>query len=372
MAAIDYKDIQSVEFNVLDRIYKKNKEEYDEAAIRVLSSAWYILGKEVEMFEENFAKYYNVKYCIGLNSGLDALIIALRALGIGEDDEVIVPANTYIASVIAITENKAKPVFVEPNEYYNLDSNKIEAVITQKTKAILPVHLYGQACDMSHIMELANKYKLCVIEDCAQSHGARYKNKLTGTYGDIGCFSFYPTKNLGAFGDAGAIITNDIAIADKIKMMRNYGSKMKYHNEIQGINSRLDEMQAALLNVKLNYLNELTEERKLIANQYISRINNDKIVLPKTLLASQHVYHLFVIRCKQRDALQSYLFDKGIKTQIHYPIPPHLATCYKDLGFHSGDFPITEGYSDQILSLPLYNGMTCEEVDYVIEAINHF
>lgn len=361
-----------IEFNVLDRQYNKYKDEYNEAALKVLNSAWYILGKEVENFEMKFAEYCSVNYCVGLNSGLDALILAFRALEIGKGDEVIVQANTYIASVIGITENGATPVFVEPDDFYNLDVDKIETAITEKTKAILPVHLYGQTCNMSKIKEIADKYNLYLVEDCAQSHGACFDGQMTGTFGDIGCFSFYPTKNLGAFGDAGAIVTNDSKIAERIKMMRNYGSKEKYHNEIEGVNSRLDEIQAALLSVKLKYINELTEERVWLANRYIQGITNKKISLPKKQLNADHVYHLFIIQCPERDKLKEYLLEHGIKTQIHYPIPPHLSECYKKYKYTIGDFPKTEKISNEILSLPFYNGMTNEEQNFVIDTINKF
>ena len=361
-----------VECNVLDRQFKMYQQEYEEAALRVLRSGWYVLGKEGETFEQSFAEFTGAKYCVGLNSGLDALILAVRALGIGDGDEVIVPANTYIASVMGITENGATPVFVEPDEYYNIDVNKIEEAITEKTKAILPVHLYGQSCDMRAIQKLSEKYNLFIIEDCAQSHGACFDGQMTGTFGDIGCFSFYPTKNLGAFGDGGAIITNDAELADKIRTLRNYGSRIKYHNEVEGVNSRLDEIQAALLSVKLRHLNELTAERQNIAARYLQEINNPKIILPETLVGSDHVYHQFVVRCSERERFIQYLSDNGIKTMIHYPIPPHLAESYARLGYKRGDFPITEKYADEILSLPMYNGMAGGEIEYVIDQINQF
>jgi dTDP-4-amino-4,6-dideoxygalactose transaminase len=363
---------KNIKFNVLDRIYERYAEEFLEASERVLKSAWYILGKEVTAFEDKYAQFCGTNRCVGLNSGLDALILAIRALGIGEGDEVIVPANTYIATVLGITENGATPIFVEPDKYYNLDPEKIEASITSKTKAILPVHLYGQACQMDRIMEIAKKHGLFVIEDCAQAHGSYYNKTMTGSFGTIGCFSFYPTKNLGAFGDAGAIVTNNSDLAEKISMLRNYGSKIKYYNEIEGVNSRLDEIQAALLRVKLSHLYELTEERKKIANNYIQGIKNDTVILPQTVDGADHVYHLFVIRTKERDALQNHLKNLGIQTQIHYPVPPHLADCYQYLGYKKGDFPITEKYASESLSLPLYNGMTDEEIEYVINAINTF
>lgn len=361
-----------IKFNVLDRLYRRYAQEFSEACQRVLESAWYILGNEVAIFENAFAQFCGTDRCVGLNSGLDALILAIRALGIGEGDEVIVPANTYIATVLGITENGATPIFVEPNEYYNLDPNKIEANVTQKTKAILPVHLYGQACQMDRIMEIAQKNNLFVIEDCAQSHASFYNKTMTGSFGDIGCFSFYPTKNLGAFGDAGAIVTNNDDFADKVSMLRNYGSRIKYYNEIEGVNSRLDEIQAALLNVKLTHLYELTKERKEIASKYIHGIKHNGIQLPQVAKGADHVFHLFVIRTDKRDALLEHLRNQGIQTQIHYPVPPHLAQCYQYLGYQKGDFPITEQYANQSLSLPLYNGMTDEEIDYVISAINRF
>lgn len=361
-----------IEFNVLDRQYNMFAEEYNLAALRVLKSAWYILGREVENFEGQFAKYCDSEHCVGLNSGLDALILSIRALGIGRGDEVIVPANTYIASVIGITENGATPVFVEPDLFFNIDVQRIEEAITPRTKAILPVHLYGQACNMDKIMEIAKRHNLYVIEDCAQSHGARYNGKMTGTFGDIGCFSFYPTKNMGAFGDAGAILTNQPALAEQMRMLRNYGSKVKYQNEIEGVNSRLDEIQAALLSVKLTHLDQLNDDRKRIGKKYLEQIKNPLIVLPGTTPGAEHVFHLFVIRCSNRDSLQQYLLDNNIKTQIHYPIPPHLAKCYDKLKCTKGDFPITEKYSKEVLSLPLYNGMTDSEIDYVIDVINKF
>jgi dTDP-4-amino-4,6-dideoxygalactose transaminase len=363
---------RNIEFNVLDRHYKLYADEYNEAAVRVLESAWYILGKELNRFETQFADLCDANYCVGLNSGLDSLILAFRALGIGEGDEVIVQANTFIASVMGITENRATPVFVEPDEFYNLDVTKIEAALSNRTKAILVVHLYGQSCNMKEIKDLAKMNNLAIVEDCAQSHGAAFAGQTTGTFGDIGCFSFYPTKNLGAFGDSGAIVTGNPELAEKIRMLRNYGSKEKYHNEIEGVNSRLDEIQAALLNVKLKYFKELNEERIRIADRYLSGIQNNMILLPRKLEMADHVYHLFVVRCKERDKLQNYLYNLGIKTQIHYPIPPHLAECYKKLGYSKGDFPITETYSNEIISLPLYNGMTNEEIDYVINSINIF
>ena len=355
---------------ILDRQYKMYQSEYEAAALKVLRSGYYILGPELSAFEKEFAVFTGSRYCIGLNSGLDALTLAVRALGIGAGDEVIVQANTYIATVLGITENGATPVFVEPDEYYCIDPLKIEKAITPKTKAIMVVHLYGQAGQMDYIMEVARKYNLRVIEDCAQSHGACFQGKMTGTFGDIGCFSFYPTKNLGAFGDSGAIITNDDKLADKITMLRNYGSKIKYHNEITGINSRMDEIQSALLRVKLLHLSELNNERVSIANKYLNGIKNSYITMPLLRKNTNHVYHQFVVRVKNRKAFQQYLADNGIKTVIHYPIPPHLAECYRKSGYGQGDFPITEMFADEVLSLPMFNGMNDAEIEYVIRICN--
>lgn len=361
-----------IKCNILDRQYQKHAEEYKRAAIGVLESGWYILGERCRRFEEEFASFIGSKYCVGLNSGQDALTLAARALGIGPGDEVIVPANTYIATVLGITENGAMPVFVEPDEYYNMDVSRIEEAITEKTKALMAVHLYGQAAQMRAIRKIADKHGLYLLEDCAQSHGARFDGQMTGTFGDIGCFSFYPTKNLGAFGDAGAVVTDNEELAERIRMLRNYGSRKKYYNEIEGVNSRLDEMQAALLSVKLSHIGELTEERVKLAGYYDRHISNDLLDKPFVRPGADHVYHQYVIRCNTREALQKYLVKKGIQTQIHYPVPPHLAECYARLGYKKGDFPLTENYADTVLSLPLYTGMTREEQDYVIDALNGF
>ena len=360
-----------IDLAILGRQFNLHKNEYETAALRALNSGWYILGNEGKNFETEFADYLGAKFCVGVNSGLDALTLAVRALGIGEGDEVIVQANTYIASVLAITANKATPIFVEPDKFYNLDADKIEAAITSKTKAIMVVHLYGQASNMEKICEIAEKNNLPIIEDCAQSHGAKFKNKTTGTFG-VGCFSFYPTKNLGAFGDSGAVVTNDEDFAQKIKMLRNYGSKIKYHNKVEGVNSRLDEIQAALLRVKLSHLDELNAERKKIAEEYLSQIKNEKIILPEIREGSEHVWHQFVVRVEEREKFQNYLEQNEIKTIVHYPIPPHLAECYQSLGYKRGDFPITEKFSDEVVSLPMFNGMTREEIDFVIKVLNNY
>ena len=337
-----------------------------------MRSGWYILGNEVANFEKEFAEYLGGKFCVGVNSGLDALTLSVRALNIGAGDEVIVPANTYIATVLAITANGATPIFVEPDEFYNLDASKIESVVTEKTKAVMVVHLYGQSARMDKICAVTEKYNLKLIEDCAQSHGAKFNGKMTGTFGDAGCFSFYPTKNLGGFGDGGAIVTDDADLAKTLKMLRNYGSEIKYHNQLEGVNSRLDEMQAALLRVKLSHLDELNLERKKIADKYLVGIKNPRLYLPQLRAGAEHVYHQFVIRTERRDEFKKYLEDNGIKTVIHYPIPPHLAECYKRLGYKRGDFPITEKFADEVLSLPMFNGMTDEEINFVIDVCNEY
>ena len=358
--------------NRLDRGFFQYQEEFEAKAIEVLRSGWYVLGKEVKKFEQEFAGYIGAKHCVGLASGLDALWIAFRILGIKAGDEVIVQGNTYIASVMGITINNATPVFVEPDEYFNIDATKIEEKITSRTKAILVVHLYGQASNMEPIVEICKKYNLRLVEDCAQSHGAKFNGQTTGTFGDIGCFSFYPSKNLGAFGDAGAIVTNDDKIAEDVRVFRNYGSEKRYYNKVVGANSRLDEMQAGLLRVRLKYLGDLTEEKKNICKKYLNDLKNDKIVLPKIREGATHIWHQFVIQSVYRDELVQYLDNKGIGTIIHYPIPPHMSEAYQYLEIKEGDLPITEEYARTVLSIPLYNGMTSEEQDYIIEVINRF
>lgn len=358
--------------NRMDRGFQRYQNEYEQKALEVLRSGWYILGKELEAFEKEFADYLGAKYCTGLACGLDALWIAFRVLGIGQGDEVIVQGNTYIASVMGISINGATPVMVEPDEYFNIDASKIEEKITEKTKAILVVHLYGQAAQMDKICEIAEKYNLKIVEDCAQSHGARFGGRMTGTFGDIGCFSFYPSKNLGAFGDAGAIVTNDARLAEKVKIFRNYGSEKRYYNKVVGTNSRLDEIQAGLLRVKLQHLPELTAERAKICESYLQNIRNPRIKLPEVRKNATAIWHQFVIRCEERDRLQEFLKEQGIDCIIHYPIPPHLSEAYRYLGMKEGSLPITEKYAREVLSLPLYNGMTEDECLYVTDCINHF
>lgn len=358
--------------NNLKRQFDLHASEYEEKATEVLRSGWYVLGKEVENFEKEWAEYVGSKYCVGLASGLDALWISFRLLGIKEGDEVIVCSNAYIACVMGITINGATPVFVEPDEYDNIDANRIEEAITPKTKAILAVHLYGQACDMTRIMYLADKYHLKVIEDCAQSHGNHWEGKTVGTFGKVGCFSFYPSKGCGAFGDAGCIVTDNEELAKKFKVFRNYGSEKRYHNQMVGSNSRLDELQAGLLRVKLRHLNEFNEERNKIAQRYIEGLSLQGLMLPRIRPGADSTWHQFVVHCEFRDELMTYLKEHGIGTLIHYPIPPHLSEAYQYLGKKKGDFPIAEKNADEVLSLPMYNGMTNEELDYVIETINNF
>ena len=366
--------MQKINFpaNRLDRSFQLHQNEFEEAALRVLRSGWYVLGNEVLEFEKEFANYLGTKYCVGLASGLDALWIAFRLLKIGKGDEVIVQANTYIASVMGITINNAIPVFIEPDKYYNLDTSKIEAAITDKTKAILPVHLYGQASDMETIMRIARKYGLYVIEDCAQSHGAKQNGKMMGTFGDVGCFSFYPSKNLGAFGDAGAVAVNSSKLAEDFRVFRNYGSEKRYYNRVVGTNSRLDEIQAAFLRTRLKHLDEANNERAKICDRYMNEIKTNVLTLPEIRIGCETVWHQFVVRVKNRNKFINYLELNSIGSLIHYPIPPHLSEAYANLGNKIGDFPITENYADTVLSLPLYNGMTVKEQDYIIHVINSY
>lgn len=344
-----------------------------EAFDRVYTRSWYIEGVEDEAFEKAFAKYCESKYCVGVGNGLDALFLALKALGVGAGDEVIVPSNTYIATALAVTYVGATPVFVEPDiRTFNIDPTRIEEAITDKTKAIMPVHLYGLPCDMDPIMGIAKKYGLFVVEDCAQAHGATYKGKVIGSFGDAAGFSFYPGKNLGALGDAGATVTNDEELAKKVRALGNYGSDYKYHHIYKGNNSRLDELQAAFLAAKLPHLNRMNEERRRIAKKYLEGMKNPEVILPYIPDYANPVWHIFGIRCKRRDELEKYLNEAGIGTNKHYPIPMHLQECYKDLGFKEGDFPIAEEISSTQLSIPMYYGMTDEEVQYVIDKVNEF
>ncbi|MBQ9608464.1 MAG: DegT/DnrJ/EryC1/StrS family aminotransferase [Lachnospiraceae bacterium] len=339
----------------------------------VYEKNWFIQGNEVEEFEKEFADYCKAKYCIGCGNGLDALFLILKAYGIGEGDEVIVPSNTYIATALAVSYTGAKPVFVEPEiEYYNINPACIEDAVTDKTKAIMAVHLYGQPAKMDEIRAIAIKYNLKVIEDSAQAHGATYKGIKTGNLGDAAGFSFYPGKNLGALGDGGAIVTNDMELAKKCRALGNYGSDYKYHHIYKGNNSRLDEVQAALLRIKLRELDRWNKRRNEIALRYINEIKNDDIILPVTAPDMTHVYHIFGIRCERRDELEKYLNNNGIGTNKHYPIPIHLQQAYEDLNIPEGTYPIAEAISNTELSIPMFYGMTEDEVSYVIEKLNEF
>lgn len=359
-----------IQCNRLDRIYKRYQREFEDKTLQVLRKGSYILDTEVEVFEKEFAEYLGSTECVGVGNGLEALQIAFHLLEIGDKDEVIIPGNTYIASALGVALNGAVPVLVEPDVYYNIDVKQIEKKITNRTKAILAVHLYGQPAVMDQIMQIAKKNNLKVVEDCAQAHGAEYKGKKVGTFGNIGCFSFYPTKNLGAYGDGGALVTDDKNLAEKARAYRNYGSHKKYYNEMIGINSRLDEIQAGLLRVKLRHLQELNEERKLLAERYNEKICNPQFVLPQTRLQTDSVWHQYVVRVKNREQMQEKFLNKGIHTMIHYPVPIHLSEAFKYLGYKRGDLPFTEQLASEVLSLPFYNGMTEEEQDYVIDIIN--
>lgn len=364
---------QMIPFVSFRPMEKELDSELRSAFDRVFKASWYIEGKEDESFEKAYAEYCGAKYCIGVGNGLDALMLILKALSVGDGDEVIVPSNTFIATALAVTYVGAKPVFVEPDiRTYNINPGLIESAITKKTKAIMPVHLYGQACNMDPIIDIATRHKIRIIEDCAQAHGATYKGKKVGTFGDAAGFSFYPGKNLGALGDAGAVVTNNPEIADRIRALRNYGSDFKYHHIYKGNNSRLDELQAAFLSVKLPHLNRMNEDRRRIASKYTEEIKNSKVVLPYVIEDCIPVWHIYGIRCNERDALERYLNEKGIGTNKHYPISIHLQECYKDLGIQAGSLPIAEEISKTELSLPMFYGMRDEEISQVIEAINAF
>jgi dTDP-4-amino-4,6-dideoxygalactose transaminase len=358
--------------------YIELKSELDDAISRVLNSGWYILGTEVEMFEEEWAAYCNARYSVSVANGLDALHLALKALGVGKNDEVIVPSNTYIATWLAVSQCGAIPVPVEPDPgTQNMDVRLIEKAITPRTKVILPVHLYGQPADMDPIIALAQKNGLRILEDAAQAHGAKYKGKRIGGHGDIVAWSFYPGKNLGAFGDGGAITTNDPALADQIKVLRNYGSRIKYINEIQGYNSRLDPIQAAVLRVKIKYLNEWNNRRSLIAQRYCQKLSSLQVnsfsdqtfILPFVPEWSEPAWHLFTIRTNNRQQLQEGLSAEGIGHMIHYPIPPHLQSAYQILNFKKGDFPLAEKIAEETISIPIGPSQSLIDTDQVIDSI---
>jgi dTDP-4-amino-4,6-dideoxygalactose transaminase len=347
--------------------YLELKDELDAAYRRVMDSGWYVLGQEVEAFEAEFAAYCEAKHCIGVANGLDALHLILRAMNIGPGDEVIVPANTYIATWLAVTEAGATPVPVEPAEQtYNIDPAKVELAITSKTKAIIAAHLYGQPADMDPINAIARERDLQVIEDAAQAHGARYQGKRVGSLGDAAGFSFYPAKNLGAFGDAGAVVTNDETIANEVRVLRNYGSQVKYYNERKGFNSRLDELQAAFLRVKLRKLEGWNDRRKRVADYYLQALTNmPNVGLPYVPQSADPVWHLFVVRTSDRRELQAHLASAGIETLIHYPCPPHLQSAYIGSGYSSGRFPITESMAREVLSIPIGPHLSDADATYV-------
>jgi dTDP-4-amino-4,6-dideoxygalactose transaminase len=354
--------------------YTELKSEFDQAYQRVMDSGWYILGGEVEAFEQEFAAYLGAKHCIGVGNGLEALQLILMGYGIGSGDEVIVPANTYIASWLAVSYVGATPVPVEPHPAtYNIDPARIPQAITPRTKAIMPVHLYGQPVEMQAIWEIAEQHGLKIIEDAAQTHGGWYRDRMAGNLGSAAGFSFYPTKNLGAFGDAGAVVTNDDQLADKVRVLRNYGSRRKYDNEVRGHNSRLDPLQAAFLRVKLKHLDEWNERRRRIAARYLDSLRLlPRLGLPAVPPGVIPVWHLFVVAHPERDRLQAHLNANGIGTLIHYPVPPHLSPAYADLGYRPGDFPITEKMADTILSIPIGPHLSQEQAGFVIEKMREF
>ena len=363
--------MNSIPFLDLSRLHESIREPLDEAYHRVVDSGWFVMGPELEAFESEFAQYSETKHCIGVGNGLEALHLLLCAYGIGQGDEVIVPSNTFIATWLAVSECGATPVPVEPCiETHNIDPNLIDAAITKRTKAIMPVHLYGQPADMDPINLIAEKHGLVVIEDAAQAQGARYKNRRVGSLGHAAATSFYPGKNLGALGDGGAVLTNDDAIADKVRKLRNYGSKEKYMHELAGYNSRLDEMQAAFLRVKLNVLDEWNELRRSAASHYSEKLLNLNVTLPFAPEYAEPVWHLYVIRSKQRDALKEHLESHKVSTVIHYPIPPHMQQCYKS--FAELSFPLAEMLAEEVLSLPISPVIQPDEIDLVIHAIEEF
>lgn len=363
--------MKNIPFATFKYLHQEHDEEIRNAMNEVYESGWFIGGNQLKKFEEDYAAYCGAKYAIGCGNGEDAIELILRGYGIGEGDEVIVSSHTFIASVLAVSAVGATPVLIEPEmNYYLMDTSLIEDKITDKTKAIIAVQLYGQACDMDKINEIAKRHNLKVIEDAAQAHGATYKGRKVGTLGDAAAFSFYPGKNLGAFGDAGAVVTNDEELAKKVRTYSNYGANIKYHHEVKGVNSRLDEIQAAVLDVKLKYLDKANAYRKEVAKKYFEGIKNEKIILPKVADYNEHVFHLFVVRCDDRDRLAKYLEDNGIQTVIHYPIAIYKQNAYKELN----DLNLVKSneLANTVLSLPMYYGMSDEEVQYVIDVINNY
>ena len=360
-----------IPFSTFHHMHEQIRAEMMKAFEKCYDNGWFIQGTEYKKFEKEFAQYCGASFGVGVGNGLDAISLSLQALGIGEGDEVIVPAHTFIATALAVKYAGAKPVLCDVcADTFTIDSFKIEPMITEKTKAIIAVQLYGQTADMTAISHIAKEHNLWVIEDAAQAHGATFHGKRTGTLGDVAAFSLYPGKNLGALGDGGAVVTNREEIAERIHELGCYGSKVKYVHDLAGINSRLDEIQASFLRIKLHHLEKWTEERQAIAKTYLQNIENSKLILPKIGSGREHVWHLFVIRCPKRDHLQAYLEEKGIHTQIHYPIPMHLQKSMQYLGYGKGSFPISEEIAESVLSLPLYIGMTEREIEYVCEIMN--
>lgn len=360
-----------IPFSTFDRMHEDIHEELTQAFKNVLAKGWFIQGTEYQAFNQEFAAWHRAKYAIGVASGLDALVLALKGLGIGKGDDVIVPGNTFIATVLAVSYAGANPVLVDVDPVTcNMTGDLLSQVVTPHTKAIIPVHLYGQSADMEPIMSFAKEHHLYVVEDCAQAHGATYHGQMVGTFGDVGCFSFYPGKNLGALGDAGAVITNDAALAQKMATIANYGSDVKYHHVFQGMNSRLDEMQAAFLRIKLRHLSEYNQEHMRIANAYIQGIKNPLVQTQKPAVDRTHVWHVFSVFSERRDELKHYLEEKGIGTNCHYPIPVTDQPCYQEN--HLGKTPVSSKLAHTQLSLPMYIGMTDEEIQYVVDAINEF
>lgn len=361
-----------VPFATVEYIHKMCKEDLDAAYARVFASNWFIQGQACGQFEKEYAQYCGVKHCIGCGNGLDAIMLALREMDIGEGDEVIVPSFTFIATALAVSYAGATPVFVEVDPQTTLiEPANIEQAITEKTKAIIAVHLYGQMAPMDQICEIANRHHLKVIEDAAQAHGAAYQGKKAGAWGDAGCFSFYPGKNLGALGDGGCVVTNDDTVNRKVRAIANYGAEKKYVHDFMGVNSRLDEMQAAFLSAKLKHLDDWNEERRRIASKYLAGIRNNKVQLP-IIKRGEPVWHLFVVQCAERDRLQKYLTEHDIGTNIHYPIPMHCQKAFAKYHIPEGTYPIAEKLAKSVLSIPMYNGMLDEQIEYVIDCINRF
>jgi dTDP-4-amino-4,6-dideoxygalactose transaminase len=365
--------IEQVPFVDLRAQYRSIDLEIDAAMAEVVHNTSFILGKDVGLFEAEFAQYCKSKFAVGVDSGTSALELALRAFRIGKDDEVITAANTYIATALAISYTGARPVLVDIDpQTFNIDTNQLEDAISEKTRAIIPVHLYGQPADMDSILEVAHQKDIVVIEDACQAHGAKYKGKQIGRLGDAAAFSFYPAKNLGAFGDAGMVVTQNEKVAETIRILRDVGQRHKYHHEVKGYNHRMDTLQAAILRVKLNYLDEWNASRRQHASQYNTLFTGTQVIFPEEAEYGEHVYHLYVIRVEERDSLQEHLTERKVYTGIHYPIPIHLQHAYQDLGYQRGDFPITEQFADQIISLPMYAELTPEMINYTVESVLNY